>query len=427
MVNLEGRGGWRWCATVLAAAVGLTVAAEARPAEQETRGRQRRVATLRAGAARIDITPAMPVALEGYLDPETRVSEGVHDRLYARAIAFSTGPTRLVLVSADLGSFMSAPCFQRIIAERLHLLPEEVMLCAIHTHSGPQLSLNGDYPHPNNAVYTHQVADHLVTVVDKALRSMEPATLEVGRSTCLVNMSRRRPTAEGRIEMAPNPGGPVDHEVTALRVRGRSGATIAVLFTYACHSRSLRRPNRLVSGDVLGLAEQGVEESLAGHPVVAAFAGTSGDIDPAAVVDSFTDGATVEQGKRLTDAVLAAVRAARRDEAPSGLRVLRKSVALPTRSGGAGRRVDLVAASIGGTGLLAFECEASVEIGQAIKAGSPFPATLVVTLCNGWGGYLPVAHQYDEGGYEVSNTPYARGAAETLVGEAIALLRQLTQ
>jgi neutral ceramidase len=425
MVNLGGRGGWRSCAAVLVAVAGLTLVGEARPTGQEARGRQRPVATLRAGAARVDITPTLPVALEGYVDPETRVSEGVHDRIYARAIALSAGSTRLVLVSADLGSFMSAPHFQRVIADRLHLAPSEILLCAIHTHSGPQLSMNADYPHANNATYTRQVAERLVTVVARALGAMEPATLAVGRGTCPVNASRRRPTADGGIEMAPNPDGPVDHDVTALQVRGRSGRTLAVLFTFACHSRSLRRPNRLVSGDILGLAEQAIEGELAGHPVVAAFAGTSADIDPALVVDTFADGATVEQGRQLGGAVLDAVRAARRDDTSSELRILRKTVPLASRSGGAPRRVDLVAASVAGTGLLAFECEASVEIGLAIKAASPFPATLIVTLCNGWGGYLPVAHQYDEGGYEVSHTPYARGAAEALVGEAVALLRQL--
>jgi len=417
MTNQGGGGRTRWRAAVLAS---LAVVAVSRLAAAPPRTSPLSP-VLRAGAARADITPTMPVALEGYLEPEHRLSEGVHDRLYARAIAFSSGPDRVVLLSADLGSFMSASYFQRIIADRVGLRPEELLLCAVHTHSGPQLSLNADYPHPNNARYTRQLTERLVTVVAQALRSMEPATLAVGTSRCAVNASRRRPAADGRIEMAANPDGPVDHDVTAISVRGRSGRTLAVLFNYACHSRSLRRPNRLLSGDVLGIAEQAVEDRLPGHPVTAAFAGTSGDVDPRMVVDSFADEAPVKQGNELGAAVVEALEA-QRAVARSVVRTTRVSVPLPSRSGGAPRRVDLTALAIGDLGVLAFECEASVEIGQAIKTRSPFASTLVITLCNGWGGYLPVAHQYDEGGYEVSNTPYARGAAEMLVDEAVALL-----
>ena len=42
-----------------------------------------------------------------------------------------------------------------------------------------------------------------------------------------------------------------------------------------------------------------------------------------------------------------------------------------------------------------------MELGLAIKKGSPFPVTFVVTNCNGTAGYLPTARQHAEGGYEV--------------------------
>ena len=56
---------------------------------------------LRAGAARIDVTPTQPVTLAGYASRTKNVSRGVHDPLSARAVAFAQGERKLVLVSLD--------------------------------------------------------------------------------------------------------------------------------------------------------------------------------------------------------------------------------------------------------------------------------------------------------------------------------------
>ena len=63
--------------------------------------------------------------------------------------------------------------------------------------------------------------------------------------------------------MAFNPEGKADHEVLALQLLQPGAAALGVLFNYSSHSRSLRGPNRLVSGDVFGIAEQFVEAKLA--------------------------------------------------------------------------------------------------------------------------------------------------------------------
>jgi hypothetical protein len=114
---------------------------------------------------------------------------------------------RFVIVSADLASFAFGPYFQHIIAGRLGLRPDEVLLCAIHTHSGPQLSLDKEYPHPDNARYTDVLTERLVTVVDRALRNLAPARIAVGHGTSRVGMSRRTIMPDGRVEMLPNPSG----------------------------------------------------------------------------------------------------------------------------------------------------------------------------------------------------------------------------
>jgi neutral ceramidase len=385
---------------------------------------------LRAGAARIDITPDAPLALEGYLNPENRISTGVHDRLYARAVAFAVGTKRLVLVSCDLGSFALGPYFLRLIADKWALGPDEVFLCATHTHSGPQLSLNADYPHPNNFRYTKALERTLVELTGKALAAVTPARVAVGRGQAEVGVSRRTLLADGRVEMAPNPGGVADHEVLVLRLSRAGGAPLAVLFDYASHSRSLRGTNRLVSGDIFGIAEQLVEQAGSRGLVGAAFAGASGDIDPVSVVDGFEMPGggvppTTRLGQRLGEEVARAAGAAAQLTAPVAIRTASARLQLPPKVAGQAKWVNVIVARVGDIAFVGLDCEASVEVGLAIKSASPFKATFVITNCNGWAGYLPTARQHEEGGYEVARTGFGPGAADILVREALAMLSRL--
>ncbi len=409
------------------AAAGWWVCRAAAPLTAQAKPTAPRIA-LRAGAARVDITPDAPVALEGYLNPENRISTGVHDRLYARAIAFEAGSERLVLVSCDLGTLEFGPYFVRAITERWGLDPGRILLCATHTHSAPQLSLNDGYPHPNNARYTHVLERQLVDVTGRALASLAPAVLSAARGRAAVGVSRRKPV-DGRIEMAPNPEGAADPDVQVLRVSRPAGPPFAILFGYASHARSLRGANRLVSGDIFGIAEQVVERSRGGL-VAAAFAGTSGDVDPVEVVDGFeappgSTPPTIRLGTILGDEVVRAAGAAQPVPPPAGVRTAAARVLLPPKTAGLTKWVDVIVAAVGNVAFVGLDCEASVEIGLAIKRASPFPSTFVITNCNGWVGYLPTARQHEEGGYEPGHTGFGPAAADLLVEKTLAMLAQL--
>ncbi len=390
-----------------------------------------RATGLRAGVARIDITPDIPVALEGYLEPENRVSTGVHDRLYVRAFGFENGGKRLVLVSCDLATFMSAPYFRGAIQARFNLRPDELFLCAVHTHSAPQLALNRSYPHPSNFAYTEIVRARLLEAVGQALSTLAPARIAVGRGRLSVGVNRRKKRPDGQVEMAPNPDGPADPEVLALAVTGADGACVASLFSYACHARALRGTNRLISGDIFGIAEQFAEKQIGAKHVSGGFAGASGDIDPVAVVSGFGEGpgddnAPVRQGSLLGAEVVRAVRNARDHRKATGqIRSASAQVMLPSKTEGQTKPVEVIAARIGEVAFLGLNCEALVEVGLAIKAASPYRNTFVLTICNGWAGYLPPAHRYPEGGYEVDRSGFGPAAADILVRRSVALLDSL--
>jgi len=88
-------------------------------------------------------------------------------------------------------------------------------------------------------------------------------------------------------------------------------------------------------------------------------------------------------------------------------------------------QVEIQAIQLGPVALLSLPVEPFAEIGVAIKAGSPFAATLVSGYSNGMLGYLPIAEAYPEGGYEIWVTPFAPEAAALVTAASVDLLAQL--
>ncbi len=76
---------------------------------------------------------------------------------------------------------------------------------------------------------------------------------------------------------------------------------------------------------------------------------------------------------------------------------------------------------------LAIVClpgEVFVDLGLAIKRGSPFRTTLVVELSDCVETlYIPTRGAYAGGGYEVTNSAVQPGSGEMLVESALTLLR----
>lgn len=81
-----------------------------------------------------------------------------------------------------------------------------------------------------------------------------------------------------------------------------------------------------------------------------------------------------------------------------------------------------------GPALLAgVEGEPFAEIGLAVKAASPWPATWFGGYTGGWAGYIPTAEEYAGRGYEVETSPFAPEAAGQLIAETLAAIKELHQ
>src|SRR5690242_6022469 len=96
-------------------------------------------ATLRAGLARVDITPRGPVWMSGYA-ARTHPSEGALNRLWAKALAIESSPgARIVIVSSDLVG-IPRELSDEVVAKlkKQHgLNRSQFLINASHTHTGP--------------------------------------------------------------------------------------------------------------------------------------------------------------------------------------------------------------------------------------------------------------------------------------------------
>jgi neutral ceramidase len=79
---------------------------------------------------------------------------------------------------------------------------------------------------------------------------------------------------------------------------------------------------------------------------------------------------------------------------------------------------------LGSVALVSTRGEPFTETARRIVTGSPFPHTLVSGYSNRGFGYIPTRSAFVEGGYEITASPFAPGAAEILANESLRMLEE---
>jgi hypothetical protein len=233
-------------------------------------------AGVRAGVARVDITPRGAIWMSGYAS-RNHPSQGVLQPLSARALAIDDGSgTRIVMVSTDLiglpaevADEVALRAGRQFGVERAHLL-----LNSSHTHTGPVVwpGLSDMFTLPAGEEaklrdYASHLVDDLVWVIGKAIDDLAPAELSYGFGQAGFAVNRRQATPAG-VKIGVNPSGPGDREVPVIQVAAPGGRLRAVCFAYACHNTTLTGEFYELSGDYAGFAEAQLENE---HPGVTAL------------------------------------------------------------------------------------------------------------------------------------------------------------
>jgi hypothetical protein len=223
-----------------------------------------------AGTARIDITPDWPVMLAGF-GQRTSASTGVHDALFAKALYLSNGADRLLIITTDL-LCIPAPLARAVIAALgplTGLTPDQICVCASHTHSAPVPADGGDGA-IGIARYAPFLRSALVDVGAAAIAAARPCRLRSGVGEVDLFLNRR---TRGN----PNI---VDPRVAVLAADdAASGAPVAVLFGVGCHPVTMGWDNMQISADFPGCAQRAIEAALPGVNALF-FNTTEGNVIP---------------------------------------------------------------------------------------------------------------------------------------------------
>ena len=257
------------------------------------------------GAARIDITPDVPIQLAGYQQRTTEAPR-VEMPLTARALAIGSdaeGP--VVLITAEVIAMSEAISEAVAAAIRArHAIPRErIAVCATHQHTGPAIAgtipfmFSRDLPAETTARierYAATLQEKLIAVALAALADRKPARLAWGQGTASFAVNRRLITDDKHTGYKATPGGPVDHSLPVLRAVDERGAVRAVLVNYACHCTTLKGGDNFVHPDWAGDAAKRLEEAYAGAvALVAIGCGADSDPQPRGLLEVATHGKTV--------------------------------------------------------------------------------------------------------------------------------------
>jgi neutral ceramidase len=256
--------------------------------------------SLRAGAAKVDITPK---DLTGLVSVWAKPFTGVHDPIFARAIVIDNGVVSAAIVSLDLVEFGDTTALRQRIQRELGIPPEHIMISATHDHNAPRggpitpgTSSAQGRPYSPPA-YIQFVDDAIVQAVKNAKAALQPARVGVGSGRSDINVNRAG--YDGKRWGATDPDGPSDKTVWVVKFETPSGDPIALLMNYAVHSIVAGPGNSLVTGDLAGAAERFVERSYDDKVVALWTMGPAGDQNPKVNMSVERDGVNKDPVRNL--------------------------------------------------------------------------------------------------------------------------------
>ncbi|TCM16609.1 hypothetical protein EDF56_107188 [Novosphingobium sp. PhB165] len=188
--------------------------------------------TLLAGTGKVEITPDagdFPITA-----PREKDFVGIHDPVFARAIALGEDQDRVVLINLEVTAVPGGLDTVKSVADALGLPVSHVILFASHTHSNPLVFFHGGTPSPTQARLIERTIGGAVAAGRSALAVLQPARIGFGRGEAFVNTNNGELAGQGGI---PDPHGPSDKTLNVLRVESLDGKPLALLVNYATHAK----------------------------------------------------------------------------------------------------------------------------------------------------------------------------------------------
>ena len=400
-------------------------------------------AQLRAGAAKVEITPdvkASSIPLGGYAARLGRPSTGVHDPVYAKALALTQGSVKVGIVSLDL-CFLPANIKTEVLQKlKEHgdsgWTPGNLLLAATHTHSAPDpLAMHSGNSFklkgwtPLDPALLHFTVDKIC----EAIRAADKAQIDAkaGVST-LETMGLNRNRRGEKL---------TDLQMSAVKITDVEGKAIACIVNFAAHPTLYDDKMMEISADWPGSMSANLEKKMGENSVCLFLNGAEGDASPNGVDDKKGDDKITAFGEKMS---VAAGQLLDKVVLKSNVKLTSRlaTIQLPPRKPNA--MYLLAAGQLGATIPQAKElvnslmpektsvqliriddflfvgmpCEPTAEVGMKIreivgKAG--FMRTGIIALANDWLAYCLMPEQYKKGNYEAMMSFYGDQFAPVLL------------
>ena len=444
--------------------------------------------TLRAGFARVNITPPMGIFVEGYY--KERYADGVLDDLEINALALACGNSKALLLSIDHCGLDKESCtgFRKHISEKTGVSMESIFISSTHTHTAPRVHY--DSSEPVEKEYYQWLYCKIADVAQFAMDNLKPARMGYGVGDAPnVSFIRRFRMKDGSVRTNPgvdnpnilHPIGDVDTRVNVLRFDQENGESL-VLVNFGNHPDVVGGCK--ISADWPGFLRKTVEKALDNTKCIF-FNGAEGDVNHVNVHprggylnDMFMDFDDVARGYKhaqyigrvVAAGVLQAYDKVKYMDVDT-IQGLQRSISIPSNMptpeeladahrindlhnadkdselpyegmqlttvvaeaarmvrlehGPAFFDMDLIGLAIGPVAMIGIPGEPFNGIGLGLKEAKGWELVLPCCLTNGSQGYFPMQDAYDEGGYEARSSNFKAGVAELIIQEGTMLLQHL--
>lgn len=435
---------------------------------------------LKAGFARIDISPEESVPLAGYGNTSRRMSRVVMDPLYANCLALTDADENTVLVIVmDQGNmYPPLPSMRQDVSAATGLPVEKIMLCCTHTHSAPHLSNTEKDSIPR---YCEKLRRCLPEVAVAALADRAEATLSVSDiQTQGMNFVRRYILADGTYA-GDNYGHPDISPIVAHETEGdhqlqvvkftRSGGKDIIMANFQGHPHRAGGGNKLeCTSDLVGIFREELEQAANCHALY--FTGSSGNMNcHSRIPEENITPDYIAHGKALAQYAQEALKTLRpvqtgkirnfclnyegQADHTQDDKVEQAKIVVERWESGAGYAgsiagfedlfnspyhaistiakaqrprtltAELNGISFGDVSMVFAPFELFCELGAQIKESTPFETTFVCCYANNIFSYMPTQLGFDHGGYGPNQCRFVPGTGEILVEKFRQILGQL--
>jgi len=400
---------------------------------------------LYAGVGRTVITPELGCHLAGYAN--NVFATEVLDDLTATALVLRSSEKTIVLISVTLCAVdfgLVKDIKAGITARHSELKVDDIIISAVHTHSGPSTFDSPGWGSKDYAYCDSILIPQTLKAVDAAFNDLRPAQMGISTTESKTGINRRQLGPDGKVSLGQNPWGQMDPTMTVIAFRGEDGTPIANMVHYGCHNTAIGRTGH-VSRDWCGIMIDWLDKETGATTLF--FNGCAGDIGPRLTNGKTTGSGNLGYMKQVgTLAALDAVRAYHSireyrtvmpetvtgeirlpyapvislEDAQAGLEKYMKADegesvtfrmrdfyqkiidahknGLPTETE---EITPITLMKLGSLVLVPVGYEMFSEIGLRLRNYSPYQHTLTVSYSNNRLGYFPSRDQVIRGGYEV--------------------------